>query len=250
MATALGVNQVTIKGSLKYLNLIAPKINFRKAVFNENYFETINTKDKAYFLGLLYADGNIYKTLPTLKHKKVRKRLQIFLNAEDKYILELFSNYLDYKGKLYKDRKGYRFLIHNDKIVSDLENLGICERKSLILKFPTEEQVPSHLIHHFIRGYFDGDGCISIDNRCKNLRATVNFTGTSQFLLKISEFFIAKNIKASKFYIRYKNMPTSAGTINFYLSKNKNTEIYKYIYEDKSDLFMSRKHDKFLNFIL
>ena len=43
---------------------------------------------------------------------------------------------------------------------SDLNKLGVVERKSLILTFPTEQQVPKHLMPHFIRGYFDGDGSV------------------------------------------------------------------------------------------
>ncbi len=51
----------------------------------------------------------------------------------------------------------YRLIVKNLK--KDLIKQGCLENKSLILKFPTEEQVPKHLIHHFIRGYIDGDGC-------------------------------------------------------------------------------------------
>lgn len=50
--------------------------------------------------------------------------------------------------------------LRSQKTVDDLKQLGCIERKSLILKFPTEEQVPFDLLHHFIRGYFDGDGSI------------------------------------------------------------------------------------------
>lgn len=46
-------------------------------------------------------------------------------------------------------------------MANDLINLGCIPRKTLVLKFPNESTVPKQLIKHFIRGYMDGDGCIS-----------------------------------------------------------------------------------------
>ena len=54
-----------------------------------------------------------------------------------------------------------RILLTSEKTVNDLIDKGCFRNKTKILKFPTEDQVPKHLIHHFIRGYIDGDGSIS-----------------------------------------------------------------------------------------
>jgi len=93
------------------------------------------------------------------------------LQEEDKEILKKFSDKL-YDGKefLYfiKGRKTnknqYGLTLHNKHISTKLNQLGCVAKKSLILKFP-EWLIDSELQRHFIRGYFDGDGCISSSQR-------------------------------------------------------------------------------------
>lgn len=57
----------------------------RKYYYNEQYFKEIDTADKAYFLGWFYSDGNNYS--PSW-------RSSIKIQENDKYILEIFSNYI------------------------------------------------------------------------------------------------------------------------------------------------------------
>jgi hypothetical protein len=54
----------------------------------------------------------------------------------------------------------YCFNINSKKVVSDIMKLGCGPCKSLTLEFPSYDIIPQKLFHHFIRGYFDGDGCI------------------------------------------------------------------------------------------
>lgn len=68
--------------------------------------------------------------------------------------------------------------LRSQKTVNDLKRLGCTEQKSLNLTFPTKEQVPPHLLHHFIRGYFDGDGSISLYNNDYH----VSIVGTESFI--------------------------------------------------------------------
>ena len=49
--------------------------------------------------------------------------------------------------------------IRNDRLYEDLRKFGLKRRKSLTLKFSTH--IKDQHLSHFIRGYFDGDGCIS-----------------------------------------------------------------------------------------
>ena len=46
------------------------------------------------------------------------------------------------------------------EMCQDLTNLGAVRAKSLLIEFPDENIVPEKLMPHFIRGYFDGDGCV------------------------------------------------------------------------------------------
>lgn len=51
----------------------------------------------------------------------------------------------------------YRLTINNKHISKRLAELGCGKAKTSVITFPTLEQVPENLIHHFIRGYFDGN---------------------------------------------------------------------------------------------
>ena len=65
--------------------------------------------------------------------------------------------------------KYYQLSLRSKIICEDLKKLGCLQKKSKILVFPTESQVPKNLIHHFIRGYFDGDGSVWEGKRYKTI---------------------------------------------------------------------------------
>lgn len=206
----------------------------RKNNFNEDYFEKIDTEDKAYFLGLLYADGNIY-----LK----RNRVQITLQKKDKYILEEFSKFINSTAKLYVDReKYYKLILDSKKMVKDLINLGCIPKKSLKLKFPSCEQVPENLMNHFIRGYFDGDGSISNSGTNGN---EISFTGSENFISALIIYMKSKNFNFYKFDKRYKNKENSAGSTKLY-QNCKTVDFYNYLYKNCSpNLLLKRKMYKY-----
>lgn len=100
----------------------------------------------------------------------------------------------------------YMFRVHRSSMVRDLNILGCVKRKSLILKFPDEKIVPKELMNHFIRGYFDGDGSISIGRNIK-----VNFTGNTNFILDLRNYLAC-------------NFVLNANKPNF--GKNKDTHLF------------------------
>lgn len=130
---------------------------WRKYSFNENYFETIDTEHKAYWLGFLYADGYVNSKKSSFElrvQESDLKHLEKFRDdIEGNMPIRLTTKTVD--NKTYK---GYSIQVNSVKFKNDLIKQGCLENKSLILKFPTENQVPKDLIHHFIRGYIDGDG--------------------------------------------------------------------------------------------
>lgn len=142
---------------------------------NLTYFDTIDTEEKAYFLGLLYADGTIS-----------RLGFVLSLQKPDRHILEHFSQAVfnkihlreipprisrfkvPQKGKtVVRSHGAYVLAVHSTYMAAALIKLGATPAKSLTLRFPTEEQVPTSLLRHFIRGYFDGDGCLSCRKSCR-----------------------------------------------------------------------------------
>lgn len=205
---------------------------------NDNYFSLINSEDKAYFLGLLYADGCVHNN---------QDKFLISLQEEDKYILDLFKTKIEYEGYLYlkpyeNTKDQYSLEITSKKLKNDLMNLGCVPKKSLILQFPSENQIPDELIHHFIRGYFDGDGSVGLSSRTINTREYkeqfVQFIGSNDFIKGLSDklsFLITNNIYSVN------NEKNGQLTIK---SKSDFTKIYDFMYKDAT-IYLSRKYDKF-----
>lgn len=122
----------------------------------ENYFETIDTEKKAYFLGLFFADGNISLD------KRRSPLIRISLKLSDKNVLEEFRNELEVNSKLLYDKRNKKesaiLSFRSEKMANDLSKYGIVPNKTYITKhLPI---VPQKLLKHFLRGLIDGDGSI------------------------------------------------------------------------------------------
>lgn len=147
-----------------------------------NVFEVIDTEEKAYWLGFLYADGSVYKS----RNSYI---IEVGLSVKDIGHLVKFKKFLNSNHVLkIKDYKGYKscsITIRNQKMAQDLMNKGCIPNKSLLLTFPNDDIVPKHLKPHFIRGYFDGDGCVYGSDDCKSYR--VSFVGTNEFLTDMQD---------------------------------------------------------------
>lgn len=208
-----------------------------KFKLNNGYFSEINSAKKAYILGFLYADGYNQETCGTV---------QLTLNDQDKYILyeigeELFDGNISI---LKRTKSSHGLFLYSKELSADLKNKGCHQNKSLTLKFPTRVQVPEKYISHFIRGIFDGDGCISIhDSRPKNgLRAAVRIAGTEDIVFNISDIFNKIGI------VNYFYKPKAANVQYICISSLENVrKVYDYIY-DNAEIFLSRKKEKFEKF--
>ena len=220
------------------------KENSRKYTHNENFFEVIDCEAKAYWLGFIYADG--YISIASTG----QKIFGISLSTEDKKHLEKFKKDIQatnpiniYKSTGYGEGGTYcRIAITSEKTVNDLITKGVVEHKTNVLTFPTEEQVPKHLIHHFIRGYFDGDGCITSYKHQGYDKYKTSFVGTYQFLQSINNIIYENyNIKISKLYKRRE----SHEVYSLEYGSNKRSKIlYDFMYKEAT-IYLNRKYEKF-----
>lgn len=151
----------------------------------ENAFDCIDSEENAYWLGFLYADGYI--------SKEARRGIELCLAEVDKGHIEKFRNwickdkpitekYTLVKGKMFK---AYRVHISNRHVRESLINLGCTPNKSLSIEFP--QNIPEHLISHFVRGYVDGDGSIGIYSGKAMFDVC---SGSEQFLVSLQEYFV------------------------------------------------------------
>ena len=90
----------------------------RKKTYNENYFETIDSEDKAYFLGFIFADGCV-----TNDPKKYRYQLTLKLHSKDVGILEKFIKSIDGEMNIWKNKKRQtcEIFLSGKKIINDLD---------------------------------------------------------------------------------------------------------------------------------
>ena len=213
---------------------------------NINYFEKIDIDHKAYWLGFLYADGYILQGRKEQKNES--DALGISLARNDIYLLEILKEdlksenpikfYQNSRKSNYKDTWYGRLIIYSNKMTADLIDKGCLKNKTFKLKFPSDTQVPKHLLHHFIRGYFDGDGSLYRQkNRCKY---GISFCGTKEMLEGIRNFLGKENVKLRQRWPERNNN-------NYYLALCGNKQIEKImsiLYKDAT-IFLKRKHEVF-----
>lgn len=156
----------------------------RKKNYNEDYFKSIDTPNKAYFLGFVFADGSIISD-----DKKYRHQMVIKIHPKDKHILERLIDEIEGEMDIWHSntREICQVTFSGKKIVKHLNSNGCGINKTFTIEYPN---IPEELERHFLRGYFDGDGCIRIntDKRDGSKRGDLRIVGGSQKMInKINE---------------------------------------------------------------
>lgn len=165
----------------------------QKYSVNESYFDDITTHEQAYILGLILADGS-NKNNPA---KPNYGTIYIGLQEEDKHILlqcsSLIQNtrplILDDKSKQnIKWKKQYRLVIFSKHMSDVLANKwGCTSNKSYSLTFP--DQLNPEFYNSFIRGFFDGDGCLYVPTHLRHTLFWFELVGTEMILNTIKNIF-------------------------------------------------------------
>lgn len=205
---------------------------------NVDYFADINTQNKAYILGLIYADGNIANNLYSFS---------IQLKLCDRYILEKIRN------ELYPDRTAQpiigdyqwrgipypKLTISSQKVVEDLCRRGLMPNKTGRVTFP--EHIPHHLVIHFIRGYFDGNGTVGIANAQVGPRPFVSISGNAMMISALRKIICeSMDINVGKVVKTKNSAKISVGSIY---------DIFRF--EDalyyNATLFLTRKKSRFID---
>jgi len=187
LATDFKMSKATIYKSFKKRNEEVRKHN-NKYICDENYFNNIDNGNKAYILGFIAADGCLYK------HRNCHT-LSIGLHLKDREVLEFIKKELQSNSDVVDSlvsEKYHRtlFRVHSSKIVSDLERLGLTERKSLTLTF-NGVLIPEIYKFDYLRGYIDGDG--HVDSKI-NL---ITLLGTEIFCKELQSYLKEKEINSS-----------------------------------------------------
>ena len=213
----------------------------RKYSINEDYFQVIDTKEKAYILGLLYTDGSISSTCYDVV---------ISLQEEDSEILERINkaigsnrplSYLPPPKKFPHRKPQCRLVVSNRVFYEHLINHGLIPNKSYYAKFPFH--INHELYKSFILGVFDGDGCLYHHEASNYNHITI--TGTSEICDAIGDIIEdALNIK-KHIYVAQNSITIDKNTR--VLSFGGNVQVKRFLdwLYDGEQLYMLRKYNKY-----
>ncbi len=207
---------------------------------NEKSFDNITTEEQYYWLGFMYADGNI---------SSEGNRIEVRLSIKDLEHLEKFKKFLELSTEIRTgvcNGNGFCHLsVRNKHMWNTLNSLGCSPQKSLTLKFPKSEFFKSaENVLHFLRGYVDGDGCLSTYRNTTNtsIRTEINIVGTEQFLTSINKMFKNKGYIRSK---KSKNYDNKSYSLTF--SDVPSRKLARLLYENAT-IYLDRKYEKYLEF--
>ena len=160
---AKGIHKLLPERSIAAIHLHAQKLHLGiQAKVDESYFEAW-TPNMAYTLGYIWADGHV-------STKDRQKRLAFQCHRKDEEIVLKMLEDMSFQGKVYyrepEDKHGRNngpqitARIGSSYLVNTLEHHGLVHDKTYQdCPFPN---VPDEFLPHFVRGYFDGDGYVSI----------------------------------------------------------------------------------------
>lgn len=197
--------------------------------FNVNYFDSIDTEEKAYWLGFLFADG-------ALSQNNKSYNIELSLKISDSNHVKKFAKAIN-KSKVLDKVYRTRCILGSKYMFNILSNYGCTIRKSLTLKFPDINIFQDkNLIRHFIRGYFDGDGCISYGNK-EHTYPIVIILGTEDFLNGIQSIYGTNQ--------KYRNANEGQNiTKELSFAGSSAIKFMHWIYED-STIYLERKFNRY-----
>ena len=207
--------------------------------FNDSFFETIDSKEKAYWLGFIYADGYIL-----FNEEKSNYELGVSIHSKDSYLLEYLNISLGNMHNItFRKREiefnGYKYIndccefrVYSKKLCSDLiKNKIVCNKTNSNIHPTIEDEV---LFYHMLRGFLDGDGSIyKKDDKIMSITFT---NSNSSFLEYIQERLKNQDIKSDLYKETEKKY-------KLFISRYDHQKFLQKIYKDSENLRLKRKYD-------
>jgi len=230
------VTHSTISDLLKFYGIFLRTPSEVKQIYdiNEQAFDKLTFRN-AYWLGFIYADGYICEKSNCLTIK---------LKSTDRIILEEFKKFLrsSHPIRIAKDKnyRAIRIRIKNKYLMNRLREIGLHQKKSLDLEFPSI--LPINLYSDFIRGYFDGDGTIYVGKK-KPISYEWNITSSKDFVIKAQNILMKYcNLRKTKLRID----PETSISVLRYAGRKQVWRIAEFLLRN-GGFYLPRKLEKILN---
>ena len=226
------------------IDIKANKLGLKSSIYtcNLDYFKEIDSEEKAYWLGFIYADGWVeYKEGST-------HTLGIELSIVDIEHLRKFNKSIEGNYKITtrimhleetdKDYEMCCIRVCKKTFVDHLIDKGVIPNKSFDITMPN---IPENLFSHFIRGFFDGGGCLAHGTtKYKNKTQDVikaDFTcGSIEFINSLRSILFDNGINS--------HVVSERNHYRLRIGGLKNThEFLEYIYKDAT-IYLDRKYEK------
>lgn len=213
--------------------------NSRRKSLNEDYFNVIDTPNKAYVLGWVISDGYVTKNKLVfgLKDLEILEFIKKELDSNHKISESLF-----YDKRTKKTYKQYRLQICSKKISESLNKLGLFQSKSFTVGLPV---ISKDLYSHLIRGIFDGDGYIGKGkNGVNNIYPRFSLIASQNLYDSLIPIFNSLKIVLKKPSLVAEKNGDSILKILIYRKKDLRI-FFNYIYGDGNVPKLERKYNKF-----
>lgn len=170
----------------------------RKYELKENFFNSIDTDEKAYFLGFLYSNGYLQSN---------RQSIRFYIHKQDMEILLKFQSLIfedNYEFKYIEEGNYISLYIYSSVMYNDLIKHGCTLNKDFNITLP---MLQDNLMLPFLRGLYDGSGTIQHKLNSNNLLILI--TGNLSFLQSIQQYIAKHNIIGCLCYTEQDGVTTS-----------------------------------------
>lgn len=227
------------------------QITHQKSEIDE-YFFSYWSEPMAWVLGFIYADGYLYPGTG-FEGRYITKQFQeprLTISQKEPEVLVKIKVLMKSNQKLSFSKRRelnntvagecYHLNIRSKQIFSDLSKIGLTPNKSLTMTFP---DVPHEYIWHFIRGLWDGDGCLSNEKATGKINAGY-VSGSKDFIEKFVQI-LKRELSLEKISIFHRG-----NSYEFKLHTNKCLKLCHHFYDGVSpDLYLSRKYNVYYEFM-
>lgn len=233
---------------------------------DDNYFSTIDSQKKAYWLGWFITDGYVITKLNTERQGNVNvNHLGLHLQKNDLNVLEELRNDLksDYpisfrnkresfyyvnkitqKGNLIQSNESCTFEFSSAKMIQDLAKYGIHQNKTYDVVFPKE--LDGKYYPGFIAGVISGDGCIDIKKNRNTYILRCTIAGNLDLVQNIHSILVKEiGVNADKKIFRYEH---TAQLYRLELNQTETIALYNWLQKNGISL-MERKNKLIEEFI-